>query len=262
MNDAIGVIGLGDVQLVVQPKIPLAHLVYLLENAKQVPRGSTERARLEKQDSFADLIMRWFITAVEKLLRLGLDRDYERMVGNLTFARGRLHALATSRSILAGRPLMRCEFDTFSEDTSLNRLVRAAVLQTLSRSALPIDLRRRARAVSQRLSGAGPLRAQDRVVEPDARTGHYRDAHMLASMILSGSSLSLHGGEAPVWTFLYRTPEPVEEGVRGVLQRRLSPMIEVTKKGKKLAGSKGRLLRPDLVFGDDVAVGDVKYQVG
>src|SRR5689334_20157539 len=31
VSDAIGVIGLGSLQLVVQPKIPLHHLVYLLE---------------------------------------------------------------------------------------------------------------------------------------------------------------------------------------------------------------------------------------
>lgn len=261
INDAVGALGLGDVQLVVQPKIPLGHLVYLLENANQVPRGSTERAHLEKEKAFADLVVRWFIVAAERLLRLGLDRDYERTIGDLTFARGRIHALATSRSVLTGRPIIRCEFDKFDEDTSLNRVLKAAVLHTLSNPAMDLELRRRARSVCSRLSGAGPLRAADRTVAPDTRTRHYRDAHQLALMILAGGALLLQGGAASLWTFLYRTPESVEEGVRATLKRHLGQTWQVAKKGKKLAGSKGRLLQPDLCFGDELAVGDVKYQL-
>jgi hypothetical protein len=261
VNDAIGAIGLGDVQLAVKPKVPLGHLVYLLEIADCIPRGSADRAYLEEEKAFTELVMRWFIVALEKLLRLGLDRDYERTIGDLTFARGRINALATSRSLFAGRPIIRCEFDTFDVDTSLNRVLRAAVLHTMSSPAMSDDLRRRARSVCQRLSGAGPLRPRDRSVMPDARTKHYRDAHQLALMVLSGSGMFLQQGAASLWTFLYRTPEPVEEGIRATLRRHLGHTWHITKKGKKLLGSKGRLLQPDLVFGDDFAVGDVKYQV-
>jgi McrBC 5-methylcytosine restriction system component len=259
VNDAIGAIGIGDLQLVVQPKIPLGHLVYLLKEAGQLPRGSTESAHVSSEEAFVDLIARWFIGACERLLRLGLDRDYEHTVDNLSYAKGRIHALPTSRSILAGRPVIRCEFDTFTMDTSLNRVLRAGVLAILSNVDLADDLRRRARSVCQRLSGAGSLRGHDQRVLPDARTRHYRDAHQLALMILSHSGIGLREGPASVWTFLYRTPESVEEGVRASLKRQLSPTWEVAKRGKRLVGSKNRLLQPDLVFGTE-AVGDIKYR--
>src|SRR5262249_28068091 len=80
-------------------------------------------------------------------------------------------------------------------------------------------------------------------------------------MILCGTGTFLSGGTESLWTFLYRTPEAVEEGVRVLLRRHLGPTWQVTKKGKRLSGSIGRLLQPDLVFGDEFAVGDVKYQL-
>jgi 5-methylcytosine-specific restriction endonuclease McrBC regulatory subunit McrC len=260
VTDAIGAIGLGDTQLVIQPKIPLNHLVYLLDQAGRLPRGSSERAQIHRDEAFVDLIVRWFVSASEHLLRLGLDRDYEHTIDNLSYAKGRIHALPTLRSILAGRPVIRCEFDTFSLDTSLNRVLRAAVLHVLSIPDLQNDLRRRARSVCQRLDGAGPLRGHDQRVLPDARTRHYRDAHQLALMILSCSGIGLGEGMSSVWTFLYRTPESVEEGVRASLRRHLGPAWEVAKKGKRLVGSKNRLLQPDLVFGAESAVGDIKYR--
>jgi 5-methylcytosine-specific restriction endonuclease McrBC regulatory subunit McrC len=84
--------------------------------------------------------VRWFIDACERFLRFGLDRDYEHTIDNLSYAKGRIHVLSTSRSILTGRPIVRCEFDTFNEDTPLNRVLRAAVLRVLANAALPEDL--------------------------------------------------------------------------------------------------------------------------
>ena len=48
--------------------------------------------------------MRWLIEASEQLLRRGLNRDYQLTTANLAFARGKIHALPTARSILAGDP--------------------------------------------------------------------------------------------------------------------------------------------------------------
>lgn len=261
VHNLIGAIGLGELQLVIQPKIPLTHLVYLLAQSNQVPRAATERADIASDTAFADLVVRWFIGAIERLLRLGLDKDYEHTIDDLGYAKGRIHALPTLRSVHAGRPVIRCEFDTFDEDTSLNRVLKAAVLRVLSNGQLALDLRRRARSVCMRLDGAGPLRGRDITVVPDARSGHYRDAHRLAVMVLAASGIGVHQGLASMWTFLYRTPESVEEGVRATLKQHLDPAWPVTKKGKSLEGSRNRRLQPDLVFGNQTAVGDVKYRM-
>ena len=60
------------------------------------------------------------------------------------------------------------------------------------------------------------------------------------------------------WTFLIRTPEMVEAGVRVVLRERLGE--RVTKEGRQLRGSRLRF-NPDLVCDRGVAIADVKYKL-
>ena len=67
------------------------------------------------------------------------------------------------------------------------------------------------------------------------------------------------GGGELMWTFLIRTPELIEEGVRSVLQQALGASV-VTRKRQPLAGSK-LTLNPDLRFFGDRAVADVKYKL-
>jgi hypothetical protein len=124
--DAIGAIGLGDLQLIIEPKIPLPHLLYLLVESNQVPRSLYERSSLGVDDNFFSLIARWFVHSCEVLLRRGLVSDYGRVTADLPCARGRIHPVKTAQSVLAGRPVIRCEFDRFGEDTSLNRVLKAA----------------------------------------------------------------------------------------------------------------------------------------
>lgn len=261
VSNAIGTIGLGDVQLVVQPKIPTLHLLHLLAEAQQLPRASAERAELDGDKAFFVLVVRWFLDRCEELLRRGLCRDYEPTTCDLAFARGRIHILPTTRSILAGRPLLRCTFDDFSEDTSLNRVLKAAARHVLASPGLPTNLRRRGRCVYQRLDGAGEMRSSDQNIVPDARSRHYWDAHQLALVILTSGGVVPAHGEQPAWTFLFRTPEAVEEGVRNALRRHLEPDWKVRKYGMRLGGTRNRSLSPDLVIGDGVAIGDVKYRI-
>ena len=61
------------------------------------------------------------------------------------------------------------------------------------------------------------------------------------------------------WTFLIRTPEMVEAGIRVILAESLVP-IRVTKEARQAIGS-SLTFNPDLVFDHGAAVGDVKYRL-
>ena len=153
-----------------------------------------------------------------------------------------------------------CEFDEFDEDNSLNRLLLAAALAVGGSQILPADLRQRARRISLRLDGVGRLRPQDLRAVVDRRTDYYRDAVALAKSILASAGRSLEEGPEAAWSFLIRTPEMVEAGLRQVLAVGLSQRWQVAKGHLQLPGST-KTLNPDLVFGDGLAVGDVKYKL-
>lgn len=260
VSDVVGVIGLGQTQLIVDPKIPLPHLLYLFAESDQFPRHLLERSRLGIDPNFFLVIATWFVATCEALLRRGLVSDYARMTGDLACARGRIHTVATARSVLVGRPIIRCDYEVRSDDTSLNRVVKAAALRLLGLPGLPGDLRARCRRIQYRLSDVGDFRHEDSRARPDALTRIYEDVHPLAMLILNASGTSMHEGAIAMWTFLCRTPEGVEAGVRNALTERLGHRWPITKRGITLAGDQKRTLYPDLLFGDTAAVGDVKYK--
>jgi 5-methylcytosine-specific restriction enzyme subunit McrC len=89
---------------------------------------------------------------------------------------------------------------------------------------------------------------------------HYRDAHILARQLLSGQLRAPTHGDNSAWSFLIKTPELMENGLRAVLVDRLAPHWSVAKTGMQLANSKLRL-QPDLVFNVSHAVADIKYKL-
>ncbi len=109
------------------------------------------------------------------------------------------------------------------------------------------------------MDGVGAFLLHDMNAEVDRRTAHYRDAVLLARNLLTNARRSLDTGEAAAWSFLIRTPDLVESGVRKVLTAQLEPSWEVRKQKIKLAGT-GMTVAPDLIFGDVTAVADVKYK--
>jgi hypothetical protein len=111
------------------------------------------------------------------------------------------------------------------------------------------------------MSEVGQLQADDlQLAVIDRRTAHCREALQLARHVLLSNGRTLLAGPQTARSFLIRTPEMVEQGIRSYIQRALSPSTRVSKEGRELEGSKLRLT-PDLLFMPSGAVGDVKYQL-
>ncbi|WP_421118600.1 McrC family protein [Aquihabitans daechungensis] len=260
VNDAIGVFAAGGRQFLVQPKIPTDHLVWLIERSELLPRIDPQATTLSEGSSFLELVARWFIHATEQLLRRDLIRDYRPTREALAIARGRIDPLATTSALLKGRVEVHCEFDEFDADNPLNRLLLAAARQLSASPLLARHLRQRARRVSLRLDGISAMRPADLYAQVDRRTSHYGDAIALARSIIASTARSLEAGPAAAWSFLIRTPDLVEAGLRNVIADALSGMCAVTKKGVAAGGSTVTF-NPDLVFNGGEATGDIKYKV-
>jgi hypothetical protein len=82
----------------------------------------------------------------------------------------------------------------------------------------------------------------------------------LARNILQGHGRLTKAGEHVAWTFLLRTREPVEEGIRRLLQDNLGPRWQVAKQGRQVTGA-SMTFNPDLVFNKGLATGDVKDKI-
>lgn len=257
--DSVGVVSLGTVELLVRPKIPLGHLLYLFERSGKFPRIDPHRGETDQGESFWTLVAGWYVMATEHLLRSELVRDYHTITASLPYAVGSLDLPATARSFYAGRLEITSHFDEFGFDTPLNRVIRAAARAVARNPRLSLDLRHRARRIATRMEGVGDIRHDDVRATPDRRTRNYADSFCLAVHVVKSMGRTLDAGDSASWTFLVRTPEMVEEGIRRVLQDEWSP-ARIRRERKRLLPA-GFSVNPDLVIDAGRAVADVKYKL-
>src|SRR5262249_31670597 len=90
VSDAVGGIAIPGLQITVKPKIPLGHLLLMFAKTDIWPRLDEQRTEIEQSADLFELIARWFLSAAEHLLRLGLIRDYELERQEIPTIRGRL----------------------------------------------------------------------------------------------------------------------------------------------------------------------------
>lgn len=260
VREAVGVISVDDLQLVVQPKIKLDHFLYLACESGVVPRIEKQPTQIDPLKSLWEVFAHWFVYATEAVVRGELAKGYREATDELELSRGRILALETGRAFYEGRPVIACEFEEFSADIALNRLLKAGCDMVASSAVLERDLRRKARAALARMTEVGALKFSDFRAEVDRLTHRYEEAVAFAKVLLRGGGTKISHGGTRGWCFLIRTPELVEAGIREILKRHLGARWQVAKKPKAISGA-GMTLNPDLVFGQGLAVGDVKYKL-
>ncbi|MNH81512.1 5-methylcytosine-specific restriction enzyme subunit McrC [compost metagenome] len=257
-REVIGVVQLGRLRIRVLPKIPWEHFVYIASRSELSPRLSSDIATVEPGFEFLGMLCSWFVDSAERLVRLGLRNDYRTTTQELEEVRGSLLPLETTTEILKGRPVASCTFDELSFDTPLNRTIRAACVRVSCLKGIPDDTRRRARHLVYRMDGIGPLLHADRRFKPDRLSKSYINPISLARLLLDGCGLSLSDGKTQGTSFLMRTPEVIEDGLRSIIAEGL-PDIGVRKR-RQMLGDSGISMNPDIVFGNRLAIADVKYK--
>lgn len=261
VREAVGVISVGALQITVKPKIPRDHFVYLALRSKILPRVDEQITQLDPSKDFWEVVVLWFLDATEKLMRRELSKGYVETTDELDVVRGRILVVPTVQALCAGRPRVTCEYDDFSEDIPLNRVLLAAAAIVASCASLESSMRRRAKMIMARISGVGELQTNDLRVVVERNTKRYGSALTFAKHLLTGAGVNIGRGTRVGWTFLMRTPELVEAGIREVLSSYLTPRWKVCKKRLKLSGT-ALTLNPDIVIEPGPFVADVKYKRG
>lgn len=258
--NCVGVIVVGRLHLSVLPKIPLDHFIYILRAADPTFRTVVEdESTVSGSADLWELVAHWYIKALEALLRKGLLSNYSSTVDEVTAVQGRPLPLETANLFYRGVVGAVCEFESFDEDNAWNRTLLAAVREVEASPLLDPSMRQRARRLAARFDRVGPLRASDTRAVLERRERYYRDAFHLARDILGRVGRFLTPGAVRAWSFLIRTPELVESGVRALIGSLLTNH-EVSKKGVMLSPTR-MTINPDLVFDGGAVVGDVKYKL-
>jgi len=128
VSDAVGLVAVGNLRFLVEPKIPRAHLFHLFARSRLFPRLDATQASAAAGTHLWELMAGWFVEALEHVLRADLVRDYLPFRDALHAARGQIDALATAESYYQGTLELVCDFEDFGDNTPLNRILKAAAV--------------------------------------------------------------------------------------------------------------------------------------
>ena len=263
----VGTIVTPDVQILITPKVATANLFYLLEASGRPLDVGAAVFDYEQTKDLVPSFATFFARHLETALTRGVPRAYRETQERLAGIRGRVDLPGQLR--LAGLPLpAECQFDDYTADTPLNRILRAAAVRLLRLPGVTISTRQALQRLAAQFDEAGSLSPADLRSEAvfTRLNEHCRPAEHLARMVLGSSSLLDAAGATGAAVFLIDMNKAFEEFVASRLTRYLSGHLHVQTQRLGRLDIAGQVrIKPDLVFerrpGTTVYVADTKYKI-
>jgi 5-methylcytosine-specific restriction enzyme subunit McrC len=263
----VGVIRLGDIEVNIEPKVPLENLFYLLARGREWGAWFEHSIRVDTVDALYPAVAQAFATWAEQVLRAGPVRGYRSVRQAEPAIRGRWLVSEQIR-VRHGLPLpAELQYDEFTVDIDENQLMRSAARRLVKFSGLPEALRTRLLRIDLQLQDVTLLTRGRPLpsVHFDRRNERYRPVLALAELILTNGSLDHRVGGTSATGFLLDLPRVFERFVEAEVTRaaRAFGGAIVPQLGTWLDRDSHVRIRPDLVWQHDGrvrAVFDAKYK--
>ncbi|WP_087508644.1 McrC family protein [Cellulomonas iranensis] len=220
----VGVARVGDVEIVVRPKIDIRRLMFLVGYARD---GSLWREEDVELDEHADLLtaIAWaFARQAERAIARGLHQGYRVEERSSPVLRGRIRT-TDQLTRHHGLPLpLEIRYDEFDVDIPENQILRAATHRLLRLQHLPHDVRPRLRRLSRELADVSPLPSGGAIPRwsRSRLNTRYHVALGLGELVLRGSSVEQDAGAVRIDGFMLDMAKLFEdflaEALGGALQ--------------------------------------------
>ncbi len=233
-------------------------LVHMLAETWDLGVTHGELASLSAQsDNLLEYFIRLFSERLLAAIRRGLPRRYLVHNDDLPVLRGKLNVVRQLTHLSVRPDRLACRFDELSENTPLNRVLKAAVirLSRITRSAVNAQ---KLAELSSRFEAVGdtqtPLREPVRI---DRTNTAFHVLYRLARFFLSGDWQSTSGGKAVTgFSLLFRMNDLFEEYTGRILKRILIDYtVNLQHRGEHALiseyGTRIFALRPDIVIQDN-----------
>jgi 5-methylcytosine-specific restriction enzyme subunit McrC len=125
-GSTVGTVVLPSLRLLIRPKVGLENLFFLLGFGPRITRWGEARFPYEQDPDLFKAVAWIFEAEVRHALAQGLVRGYQPRSETLTTLRGRIDVAGQLRT-RQGMPFpLECRFEEYTEDTELNRVVKAS----------------------------------------------------------------------------------------------------------------------------------------
>lgn len=269
-GSVIGVVTLDDLQIIIQPKLPIDNVLFLISYSLDPSAWWDTPSPLSTTDDLVEALVPPFLHHLRSALGQGLLRGYVPTDDALDVVRGRIRFGDQIAQRFGRVPPIEVSYDEFTEDIVENQVLAAAtdhLLRLRLRNERLRDDLRVARREFVGITRLLDLRTIDDI-QWSRLNSRYRPAVNLASVILRGLGLDLKKGRSPGTAFLVDMNKVFESFVHIALQEALGLDERTFPRGCSrrplYLDERDRVrLRPDLSWWHGqhcVFVGDVKYK--
>ena len=216
----IGVVGVAGLQVVIEPKIDINRLVFLMGYARRPDFWRDDRVLLDADADLPEALADAFVRLARRALEQGLLKGYVTVDDTLAVLRGRVREADQLRRRWGRSIPLEVRYDEFTVDIAENRLLLAAVERLLRTPRVGV----RHRAGLQRLRlqladvtapGRGGVRPS---WAPSRLNARYVPALELAELVLAGRSFEQRVGDLVVSGYLFNMATIFEDFVTVALR--------------------------------------------
>ena len=270
----IGAVNVGELAVVVRPKIPIDRVMFLILYAMDPKDWRTDSFGLDRADGVLEAIALAFAHRTRQAIQRGLLRGYQQEEDALNTVRGRIRfGDQIWRRFDIPLPI-EVAFEEYTEDIEKNRLLKTAIHRLGHTFIRSEAARREVRSLRPAFTtvGLGSYRRGALPEVPYTRLDeHYRPAVELAHLIIDNSSLELLHGKVAGASLLIDMNMVFERFLYVALKEALGLPERQWRRGADLILDEGRHIRmqPDLSRWPSVStkrsarpifVGDAKYK--
>lgn len=206
-------------RVLIEPKLSLGRVLYLLSYTHGTGRLLEKSGALGAATGLVELMQALYCQALERGLRSGVVRGYERRREDLVSLRGRPDINALWLRRFGTFPPVPCEFDELTVDTEPNRRLLAAASRLARLESDRPDLAQTLRRFSTLFDGVSRVPYAGRLpqLRTDRRYAPFAPALSLAELVLENSSLELRDGRLEAVGLLVNMEDLFEKFVVTVL---------------------------------------------
>ncbi|MEU5931132.1 hypothetical protein [Micromonospora sp. NPDC047187] len=270
-GNTVGAALVGDTTILVEPKIPISRVLFLLGYAADPSAWREDDATLAAAADLVPGVAALFTTLCDRALRRGMLASYHAVDADLPTVRGRINLAEQLRTRPGLDVPLAVRFDEHDEDITENQLLLAAALKVGNLPLRGNALRRSLHRLVDSLQNVTALTYRPAAIPAVSWTRlnlHYRPAVELARMLLRMQSPDLAAGSTETPSLTIDMAALFETFVRAALRDALHASDTQFPSGgncPSLALDALRRVRvkPDLSYwpsGKCSFVGDVKYK--
>ena len=275
-GSTVGAVEVGDLSVLIQPKIGIPQLLSLACYAMDVFKPQEERLFDFKKEAETppDTLALALVAAARRAFSRGLLHGYRTEEEALHTVRGRIRFADQIRHRFGISLPIEVRYDEFTDDIKENQLVKAAAMRLGGMRLRSPKERRDLGWIAAMLENVSPVEFAPKDV-PEVRfdrlNEHYRHVVGLSRLILRHSAFESHRGKVRATGFLMDMNTLFQEFVTVALREALGLSERVFCSDKQLIGnrriylaeSRRVKLEPDLTWwngSDCLFVGDAKYK--